>query len=570
MSRFVALFALVAFAAVSATDIKFDGSDADKTVLLSFGDAACTVSVLYKGPDADAEVSGNTIFSAGDAITTVTPDGYTNYTIPFNFDNVGSETYTVTIGSQSIAGKVTSAGFVILDGGKIVSGDSGEGVSVGQDGTTSYDVKVVGVDGTAVDISGTSISAREMSGPYMKEVAESKTKITSDTFTLAISEYRVGTGSFIIDFETDAIVYKGESFETVLNVKQETSPEPPCVAVGGDISASNGIVMVPMFNLLTPPKSSPVKTVTITIGSESADWDRSASSLTLPDQKVAFKISASGKASITCDGADAVILGDDIDVTGDGSTSTTQLATDLISELPKSDSQIVFSAKISVTESDPSTLSFADGKAIFDKFCGLMQTSTACALVGVTKGSAVLALEANVDEDVADVIKDDLEREFKAPDCLFQTGLGYTCPQLKLLGSEGGASLAGTAAAGAGGAGLAVWTIVLIACVGAFALILVIVLGLWAVYRRSSEQSESDYSSSGPLGVPDPSDLLYEQSIVRDIYGRGDFPDGGPSQAVAEQRAREADLREEFPRPPSSSGLSRGAATDDASSTYSV
>jgi len=195
---------------------------------------------------------------------------------------------------------------------------------------------------------------------------------------------------------------------------------------------------------------------------------------------------------------------------------------------------------------------------------------TKCTMETLKLGSAIAGCAALTDAGQGTPAKLKLQECFKG-EC--QKQLGYTTETLKLdnVDVTPWEVLGGNLGTVTPNVALATWTIVLIAVVGAFAIILLIMLALWAVYRRNAEQSESDYSSSGPLGVPDPSDLLYEQSIVRDIYGRGDFPEGGPTAAAAAERAREADLREEFPRPPSSSAVSRGdAQTDDASSTYSV
>lgn len=565
MARFTTVVALLALFVVTTAELRFAEGDEKTVVLASFGDASAAVSLLYRGdgPDLaadDVDISPSSLFSAGTVSFAPAPAGYTNLTIPLTFDKgVGSESYTVTVRDSSVEGTVIVAGCVILDDGVIVSGDDGEGVSVGQTGRRTYDVKAVDVDGSRVDISGASITAREASGPYFKEVDMDRTSITSTEFVLAISEYRVGTGKFIINFDIPAISLNGESFETVLHVSQTTEPAPPCVAMASGVVEEDGFVVVPMFNLLSPPRSSPVEKVVITIGSESAEWDTDRSDLSQPDQTVYFPIAATGEASITCDGEPAEIIGGDL-VTSGGPLATTQVAT-----LPSSDTMSRFDWVIRVVKSSPETLSAASANKILAKCCEVINGQN-CVYESIEDGSAIMNNAALLEEDDADSAKEKLDACFK--DCTCQTDLGFECSGEIELGKMNVQKAAASTTAAAGG--LATWTIALIASVGAFALILVLVLGLWAVYRRSAEQSESDYSSSGPLGVPDPSDLLYEQSIVRDIYGRGDFPDGGPSQAVAEQRAREAALREEYPRPPSSSGLSRGTGTDDASSTYSV
>ena len=564
MARFANFFfALVALFGFATATLKFSRDDGDKVVLNSFGEATDSISLITRSPG-DVSVS-SAFFSAGTPTSEVTQWGTTNYTIPLFFNKgVGSGEYTVTVGGASITGRITVAGFVIVSDGKIVSGDDGEGVTVGQEGAYGFDVRAVGIDGAGVSFRSTSVSFRAMSGGSFKEIDESSSSITSSKFTIAINKFRVGTGNLIAMFDSSDICYRGECFETTVKIKQVTSPAPPCVAIGGEYETKEGMVAIPMFNLLSPPQASPIGRVVIHIGSTSVEWDKDASSLSLPDQVAVFKTPAGGEAVITCDGNDAVLTGT-IKVSGDP-TAAEALATELIAELPESDSESTITASISVVNSSSADLTKAEGQAILDKFCQTIGSSV-CSIVSIGRSPAVIGLEGQISKDDPDDAAKALDDSFEAPTCAFQTSLGYECEDLLLNGS------AVKAAAGAPGlvsGGLATWTIVVIACVGALALILIIVLGLWAVYRRSAEQSESDYSSSGPLGVPDPSDLLYEQSIVRDIYGRGDFPDGGPSQAVAEQRAREADLREEFPRPPSSSGLSRGSGTDDASSTYSV
>lgn len=568
MSRFAALvFALCALLA-AATDIKFDEGDEKVTVLTSFGEAEETVSVLYKGPEAEAIVSGggNVVDVADEIVVTPAMGGYKNYTIPLSFTGVGTGEYTVSIGDAEITGKYCAAGFVILKDDVVVSGDSGPGVVVGQapaQSTYKYDVKVVYADGTSSDISDATIEVDS----NLKEVKD--TSLSESEFKLVLADYRVGDGSFKIMFETDAITLNGESFETVLMVTQETEPTPPCVAMGGPIlTTDDGYVIVKMFNLASPPRDSTVGTVEMSVGGETVSWDSGKSDLSVPDQTVYFKTDASGTASFTCDGEDAVIMGEEITVSGPPESAEAP-ASGLIAGAPSSDSKSTFEVVLRVIPFDPDTLGATRATAIINKVCSVAKGES-CVLTDLVKGSAVMTIKGLVPEETSDDVKADMEQCFTEDSegsCPCQEDLEYDCDEIVLKTTQVNALAGGAAAAGAG---LATWTIVLIAVVGAFALILVIVLGLWAVYRKSADQSESDYSSSGPLGVPDPSDLLYEQSIVRDIYGRGDFPEGGPTQAVAEQRAREAEMREEFPRPPSSSGLSRGAGTDDASSTYSV
>ncbi len=244
------------------------------------------------------------------------------------------------------------------------------------------------------------------------------------------------------------------------------------------------------------------------------------------------------------------------------------LAVDEVSSREASTEFDTFTAVLRITDREPTTLLASEARRIVDQMCVVIGGSS-CVWEKVTAGSAIMNCAGYVQKGDTTAGADLRSSVSK---CELQKAVEKTCPSIEVMDTEiiRAKAAVGSSFSAASAGGLAMWTIVLIAVVGAFAIILLIMLALWAVYRRNAEQSESDYSSSGPLGVPDPSDLLYEQSIVRDIYGRGDFPEGGPTAAAAAERAREADLREEFPRPPSSSDVSRGAATDDASSTYSV
>lgn len=541
-------------------------------VLASFGEGTASVSYFYKGNTPDsASVSSGSLYTVGEIIKSTFED-YVNYTIPFTFDKgVGKASYkfTVTSGSDSVSieGNVIIAGFDILDNGVVVSGDERPGVSVGQDGQYSYKVRAMGTDGKRPSLSNVRITFREMKGPYMKEVKSAT--FQGDDFNVELNKYRVGTGNFQMNFDAPSITYNGESFETILNVKQATTPVPPCVAVGGSYKIkATGEVEIPMFNLAKPPRTSVVSKIRMTVDGKSYDFDADKSDLGIPDQTVVFRPETTGQATIQCDGEDAVSTESVLIVGPVPKQPTGPLAKDSMEPLSESPKYKTITAVITVVDSDPILLEKKDADAIVAKMCQVIDGKK-CVYEKITRGSAVMSCAGYVDGAATDS-ESKLRNAFTG--CTFQSSLDYACDKL-LLGKMNTLSpkaVSGAGVSAASAAGLATWVIVVIAVVGAFAIILLVMVGLWAVYRRNAEQSESDYSSSGPLGVPDPSDLLYEQSIVRDIYGRGDFPEGGPSAAAAEARAREADLREEFPRPPSSSGVSRAMGTDDASSTYSV
>lgn len=574
------LLAALAAAASAAELVHFDDLTGEKqtvgptdTVIMADGNMRM-VSFYYNGDEPKTmSASSGSLATAGNILTSKYKSYY-NFTVPYEFKNdVGTQTYTFSLEEQDgtvlqISGKFIVAGFVILDNGRIVSGDSGAGIEVGQTGTYSYDVKAVGTDGATPTLSGTKIEYVETVGPYVNEVKTSS--ITSSKFTITIDDYRVGSGSFRVIFEDQNIESDGETFETIIYVKQQTNPVPPCVVKAGEYKlTASGSVSLPMYNLMKPPQAEQIDSIVLSVEGKTYNYLNGLSEFVLPDQTVVFRPEVVGKATIMCDGKAAKIVGGSaVIITGTPPEPPTEaLAQDNRKALPESRSKDIITAVITVVNSDPSLLTKSAAMKIVKNMCTNCG-GEGCVWENIVQGSAIMSCAGYIPQGDSEAVGK-LEECYET--CRCQRELGYGCDELT-LGNVSSIPSKITAAAPtiAAGAGLATWTIVLIAVIGAFAIILLVMLALWAVYRRNAEQSESDYSSSGPLGVPDPSDLLYEQSIVRDIYGRGDFPEGGPTPAAAAERAREADLREEFPRPPSSSGVSRGAATDDASSTYSV
>lgn len=582
-----AIFAVFVEAATVIYKDPADGKDypdIPTRVMLHAPGISETVSVFYKGA-AVADVSitapnGNelSLFRHEEPIMSVA-GGYTNVTCTLSGkNNVGKEGYIIKItdkagGSAEITGTLIIAGIVVMDDtGKVVSGDDGSGVTVEASRSYTYKAKAIDTSGNPMDATGTKISFQEKTGTYMKVVE--KAAFGADSLTIAMANGRYGSGSFQLTIENPAITYGGESFETVLLCTQPIPATVPCYARGGTYEiGKDGFVKIPMYNLMVPPQKRAISKIGMAVGtSDIVYYEKSASTMTLPNQMVVFSPTATGKASITCDGAAAVTHGGDIIISGvipEAPGEGTELATSFTRSLDHQTGYDIISAKATFVNSSPKLLTWAKAQMLLKVMCDEM-VGQKCTLEKVVAGSAKCSVSGlcPVGESKSCISK--LTNCFGSGAC--QKRVGETKETLRwedmqvtrneVLGATGGVA--------AGGAALATWTIILIAVVGAFAIILLIMLALWAVYRRNAEQSESDYSSSGPLGVPDPSDLLYEQSIVRDIYGRGDFPEGGPTAAAAAERAREADMREEFPRPPSSSGVSRGAQTDDASSTYSV
>lgn len=537
-------------------------------VLASFGDAVVSVSVLSSAGE-PAVRADDSLVSVAEPSVEDAAGPFTNYTYQFSFTgDVGKAAYSFSADDHTLSGSFVVAGFVIKNAGQIVSGDDGKGVTVGQEGSFSFQVDAVGVDGQSVDLSSTAIELRADTGVYMEEVDKSKTGFSGDKFTIAINKLRVGSGAFLISFEATAIEYRGEIFETVLHVEQTTTPEPPCVVDGASLLSKGGVVEAAMYNLLTPPKSTPVKDIVLSVGGQSIAFATGASMLKLPTSKVVFEgVSGVGPAEITCDGEAAVVVEDGKEVADglvvvSGGPPAPLAIDELLSDYPTSDTESLITSIVRIVDGSPKTFTVPEAQAILEEYKKVLKASSVN-IKSIIEGSAIMDMGGLVSD--VDTASDALKNSFAS--CTFQTNTGYACNKLE-LGEVKVANAVGVAATTAT-AGIATWTIVLIAVVGAIGLVALISLTVWAVHRRAAlRHDESSYSSSGPLGVPDPSDLLYEQSIVRDIYGRGE--DGGPSAQAADAAETMAARREEFPRPPSSSGLSRGNGSSDASSTYSV
>eukprot|EP00177_Eucheuma_denticulatum_P008218 GFKZ01014958.1.p1 GENE.GFKZ01014958.1~~GFKZ01014958.1.p1 ORF type:complete len:579 (-),score=83.68 GFKZ01014958.1:389-2125(-) len=546
------------------------GAPRRDVTLLQFGEAVETVSVIASAGVQPVVETDSNLVEVSDPIIADVGDGNRNITYEFTFsETVGVVRYTISAVEEGkvLRGTFIVAGFVLKSDGVVVSGDAREGIRVGQQGTVELEVEVVGVDGRAVDLDGTRITPGRMDGGvYLEEVDISNTGFREERFVLAVNTLRVGTGRFSISFEVPAIEEEGEVFETVLIVTQDTSTTPPCVVDGATATVRAGVVELSMFNLLVPPRAAPVEEIILQVGERSLAFDVERSELVLPTSTVVFSgVGEGGSAVVLCDGQEAVVLENgqvvEAGLTLEVDPESVSLAKDtLVQNMPSPATGDVISSLISAVDEDPDTLTTTVATSILDEYCSTVRATGECVITNITRGSAVIGFGAAVEN--FEESQEALAGRFDT--CAFQSATGFGCDKLRLLGNAPAVALAGGAATG----GIATWTIALVSVVGAFALIAILSLSAWALHRRSAaKNSESSYSSSGPLGVPDPSDMLYEQSIVRDIYGRG--PDGGLTQADADQSERLAALREEHPRPPSSgSSLSRRGS--EASSTYSV
>jgi len=594
-----------------------------KQVLLMYGSATDTISFSFRPSTKTEEIESVSIKGYKRAIITSVSEpeqtvvGHvggvpvTNMTFTIGFDGtVGDTGYEVEVvtdtDTYTMEGAYEVGGFVLVLDEKIVSGEEKDGLQLGdvvalvKKSLTECTMKWKTFGSVTPDVGAIQISFKEQEGStFLKEVEYEDTcevdgyvdnKLApgcgvgfspgGNAFAIKTSPYRCGYGQFFIHFTWPSVELNGEVFETVLIVKFDKSSPPPCVALGNtvEVDSSGGIVAVDMFNLLNPPQPSDVEKVILSYDGKSFDSNNGKSTLEQPDQKMVFEVSGgtSGEkydATIECAFEDRTIeatyLGGKvvIDVTGEAGVAE-------IKDLPERDGKIRVAVLIEFDRYDPDNYTVAVHNKCLDGFFAMLGGDAEdYGLAAVRRGSAIpeVLMYADDEEDYEAKVEK-LKADLAEDSCKGQQAMDEPCDKVRFLesyivASDGSGVSGDGAAAVASAAGLATWSIALIAVLGALIVMLLIALALWAVYRRSAEQTESDYSTSGPLGVPDPDDLLYNESVVRDVYGRSNG--AGPTPETAAARAREAELREEFPRPPSTSAASGRAETDDASSTYS-
>ncbi|GAB0497451.1 hypothetical protein MMPV_008784 [Pyropia vietnamensis] len=606
------------------SDGMYTNASQTKQVLLQYGMAEATVSYLFRPSTARETVTSATVGVVRKHIITNRPvveqvDAgtyagvpLTNMTFTLAMEGqVGVSAFTLVVvtdvDTYSMEGFYEVGGFVLKNGDRVVSGEDsmlqlGNVYDVIAKPTTELtvvtktfgssrpswediEIEVASVDG-AVDhklvvLDGSCSAAGYVDGK-LSDGCGAGFAPDGSSFGLKLSPYRIGTGSVKLTFKWTSLELDGEYFTTELIVKLDTSMAAPCVAMGGDVEVDSGggMVSVAMFNLMSPPQFTDVDKVVLSYGDKSYDHDPRKSVLEQPDQKVVFSVGSgvageSYNAKIQCVFGDrtmeAKYLGGKVRISVTGKAELAR-----ISPLPEVDNKTRVAILIKLERYEIESYTVAVHNKCVAALVQLLGVSASNVGLGaVTRGSAVPELQVYADDRAMfESQKRTMTASMSPQSCDAAEALKEPCDKVSLqdmyvLASDGsgvlGGSPVGTVAAGGA---LAAWSIALIAVLGAVFVLVIVCLALWVVYRRSSDSSASDYSSSGPLGVPDPDDLLYNESVVRDVYGRSNG--GGPTAEAAAERAREAELREEFPRPPSTSAASGRADTDDASSTYTV
>lgn len=590
-------------------------------VLLQYGMAEASVSCVFRPATALETVTSATVRVGRADVITNTPtveqtdagtlEGVplTNMTFTLAMEGqVGVAPYRVEVvtdaDTYSLEGSYEVGGFVLKAGGRVVSGEDnalqlGDVAAVAAEplteltvvaktfGSASWEdveIEVGSMDGAVnfgqVSLDGSCSPVGFVDGKLPSGCGAAFSP-DGRSFALQLTPYRVGSGTFKLTFKWPAVELDGEAFTTELIVKMDTSAAAPCVAMGDtvEVDAAGGVVTVDMINLLAPPAPADVEKVVLSYGGKSYDHDPSKSVLEQPTQKIAFSV-GSGVAGETYDAKlqcvfasgsqDAKIMGEKLRVSVTGN-----LALAAISPLAVVANKSRVAILIELDAYEPESYTGAIHAKCVAAMVQLLGVSGADVGLGaVTRGSAIAELQVYADdramfeEQKATMTAATSEGSCEAAEALVEPCTSVHLKDMYVLTGDGsgvlGGSPIGTVAAGGT---LAAWSIALIAVLGALVVLVLVCLALWMVYRRSSDSSASEYSSSGPLGVPDPDDLLYNEAVVRDVYGRSNG--AGPTPEAAAVRAREAELREEFPRPPSTSAAS-GRDTDDASSTYTV
>ncbi|KAK1865751.1 hypothetical protein I4F81_008275 [Pyropia yezoensis] len=526
-----------------------------KQVLLQYGMAEATVSYLFRPSTARETVTSATVNVARKHIITNRPT--VEQAEAGTFAGVPLTNMTFTLAMEGQVGVSAYTLVVVTDVDTYSMEGSYEVVLDGSCSSAGY------ADGKLSDGCGAGFAS------------------DGSAFALKLSPYRIGTGSFKLTFKWTSLELDGEYFTTELIVKLDTTMAAPCVAMGGEVEvdARGGSVAVDMFNLMMPPQGSDVEKVVLSYGGKSYDHDPSKSVLEQPDQKIVFSV-GSGVAGESYDAKlqcvfedrtkDAKYLGGKLRISVTGKAELAAIA-----PLAEMDNKTRVAILIELDRYEPESYTVAVHNKCVAALVQLLGVSASNVGLGaVTPGSAIAEMHVYADDRAMfESQKRTMTASMSPQSCDAAEAIGEPCDTVSLkdmfvLASDGSGVLGGSPVGTVAASGtLAAWSIALIAVLGALVVLVLVCLALWVVYRRSSDSSASDYSSSGPLGVPDPDDLLYNESVVRDVYGRSNG--AGPTAEAAAERAREAELREEFPRPPSTSAAS-GRDTDDASSTYTV
>jgi hypothetical protein len=594
LQRAFALLALLCASTHAHAELKVlanDGSLSDSfpptPILLMYGNETTNVTVLYRGEapvftvvesvtaaDRDVWYAGEVSEASVFDDNVPNKSEWTNYSIPFVFDQgVGRTQWSFVVHlsngrRESIHGEFVVAGLVVRQNGNIVSGINRQGITIPsyesfvlspQD--LQLDVKFCNMQGSEnVDISATTFSATDvMSGTDLKQLASAN--ITANgKLNVVIGKYRVGSGKFIINIAVPGIDLNGKVHETMLKVKMDNVATPPAVVVLESATSTPGYLSVPMYNLLDPPAIKNVQSCTLTIGANAISFDPTMSKLVQPDQTIVFKTGGhAGLASVSCDGAGAIVLGgfpnNTFGISSTGSVllpnrSSHGLAASLIEpRLCDKEAMVRLDTQLRVVSADPKTYTMESAQTILEAVC-FFSNGTSCTLVNVTKGSAILDINNYVGSGKEERGRESLEHSIRS--CTFQKRVGVPCSEIELNKSIKAHTAPGNnnqEPAKGRETGPPSHAPIVAGLVGGLCLVLVVIGSLWFVHRHNNIRTESEISSSGPIGVPDADDVVYQQAIVRDIYGRGDFSSGGSTPEAVALRRREFEFRESSPRP---------------------
>lgn len=557
-------------------------------ILLQGGASETSATVLYTGDELPTSAlvkavakSDFGLWSADEVVSNVVTDAagsekVVNYTLPFVFEEgVGLAQWAFVVefedGSQEfIEGQYIVAGVVAKQDGKLVSGD--DRVYETTSSTTEFDLEVTALDGSdLVDLETLEISVFD--AKTGKTVESDKVDVsTSQQGTLEVKysdDVQVGD-KYTIELVAPEIEFEGEVFETELNLAVKEMPsDSQASAETSDAAASAEETKEAAPEVPSGAEEAEETTKEIPSGAEDGSSSAGETTAETSDEETPAGASDTGGKTGSADPPAQGTEPSDSGNTTAGATGKVLAKDSLEDSLEPKDGKEVVLSLIRIVPADPSTYLLQSAGNVLDAVCHFTQGSD-CSMVNVTKGSAIVHVENYVAAESFDASVEALEGSIL--DCDFQDRVGTACENVELASkvvkrADDSRTLEGNVSKSRSGP--PVWLIATSSIAGAVALVAAVIAALWLVHRKSEEQNESDFSSSGPMGVPEPDNMLYQQAIVRDIYGRGDFSSGALTEEAAETRRKDVERMEAAQRPPSSS-VNLTVPTDDASSTYSV
>jgi len=415
-----------------------------------------------------------------------------------------------------------------------------------------------------------------------------KANAIDDVFVMQLNPYR--TLDWVIDFKTNELIeVDGESFETILHSSIGNNPLPPTVVDGSYSYVLNyyGWQIFPfaMYNLFSPPRpvtdpmtggfmtvlnppnpgtvydinlsytdTTPAATYTVFVQNIAGV----PSGVTL-DQLLDFTMTSQYKVS---GNRNMVFLGDST-VKYSNSTlcqpqqinnsditqNVVEFAVDFLRYAPNNVSQFTCDLLMNVIRArfpQFTSLEVSSVGSINAQRFSANGVSRAASQEDTPHGQSTVTVRGQVPAQDAQSTATQVDQYTSSKE--FADAM-YMDPAWVKTGTPATVQTASqnpTQSSGPGGgaqSGFPTWAIAVISVIAGLLLILIIAIGLFLLLARGEdEDTESSYSSEGPALVPRPDDVMYQQAIVRDEYGRGEWTDN------LEGAEMENGIRAEYPR----------------------